>query len=174
MIKPREDESAALRGCLEVCRRCDALVESVAAESGEVYSVLGPHLRHCLDHFTSLLRGLSAGVVDYDARDRDEGMEDRPERFRAALAETVSKLGQIEPGDLERSLRVKQLAAPGAESAPVASTLERELIFLSSHTIHHLALMLHLAASRGVELPEELGVAFSTAAYRAGLEQPAH
>src|SRR5262245_29994906 len=32
---------------------------------------IGGHYRHCLDHFTSLLRALDADLVDYDHRERD-------------------------------------------------------------------------------------------------------
>jgi len=39
---------------------------------------IGGHYRHCLDHFTSLLRGLDAEAVDYDHRERDARIESQP------------------------------------------------------------------------------------------------
>ena len=47
---------------------------------------IGGHYRHCLDHFTSLLRGLDADTVDYDHRERDVRIESQP---GFALALTV-------------------------------------------------------------------------------------
>src|SRR2546426_12679960 len=39
---------------------------------------IGGHYRHCLDHFTSLLRGLDADEIDYDRRERDARLESHP------------------------------------------------------------------------------------------------
>ena len=58
---------------------------------------------------------------------------------------------------------------PGINLPPalMQSTVERELLFASSHAIHHVALVLRIAEKYGAHLPGELGVAFSTATYRA-------
>src|SRR5207248_1017721 len=40
---------------------------------------IGGHYRHCLDHFTSLLRGLDTDEVDYDHRERDARIESQPD-----------------------------------------------------------------------------------------------
>lgn len=162
--------SDAVRGCREVCRRCEQLVASIrAAEpaaAGRVWAAVGAHLRHCVDHFTAFFRGVPRGTVDYDARDRDPELEADPERMLAEFARIGLMLDRIALMPGNRELAVLQLAAPGAAPRPASSTLERELVFLSSHTVHHLALMIRLAAEHGVELPGELGVAFSTAACR--------
>jgi hypothetical protein len=171
MNQTTSTEATAVRGCLEVCRRCHQLVDELETSSttnaDEVYRMLGPHLRHCLDHFSQLFKGLDDGLIDYDTRDRDESLERNPNRFKSALADAMNKLQSVGADELHRPIQVLQQAAIGVGPTPLDSTLERELVFLSSHTIHHLALMVQLAASRGVEVSEALGVAFSTAAYRA-------
>jgi hypothetical protein len=43
------------------------------------------------------------------------------------------------------------------------------LAFLSGHTIHHIAIMVHAARAAGVEIPTRLAVAFSTEAQRDAL-----
>jgi hypothetical protein len=48
----------------------------------------------------------------------------------------------------------------------VESSIERELIFLSGHTIHHLALIDYILRSKGVAIGNAAGTAFSTAAYQ--------
>lgn len=161
---------AALDGCFEAIRRCLRLTDLVERESaarGEaLFAVFGPHLRHCLDHFTCLVRGLDAGEVDYDARDRDERLERDPGHFRTTLRRARERLERLEPEDLDRTLLVRQAAAPDGKVAVSSSNLERELVFVSGHTIHHVAIMQLLARERGIAVPEEFGVAFSTAQHR--------
>ncbi len=164
-----EGRAASLRGCLEACRRCGALLDAVAsdpASATERFGAVGPHLRHCLDHFVCLLDGLDSGTVDYDARRRDPRLERDPELFRLALDDVASRLRRLDPASLRRTVRVCQAAAPGGAVASVDSNLERELVFLSSHTIHHVAIMSLLARGLGADVPEDLAVAFSTEAHR--------
>ena len=172
MDSTSESVSSALQGCLEACRRCEVLVNLVLNERGgqDVFLSLGPHLRHCLDHFTCLIRGLETGIVDYDARDRSSTLETSPSALLNSLHQITAEVARLEGTTAVRSLDVVQLAAPGRSRQRVASTLERELIFLSSHTVHHLAVMVEIAAAWGLELPRALGVAFSTAAYLAQAE----
>jgi hypothetical protein len=63
-------------------------------------------------------------------------------------------------------LTVIQSAAPGRPPASSPSRLERELVFLSGHTIHHIAIMVIAARAAGVEIPLHLAVAYSTQAHR--------
>jgi hypothetical protein len=141
----------------------DHVIGSTAAE--RAYAAIGPHLRHCLDHFTCLLRGLDSGRVDYDGRDRDTQLESDPQAFRLALDAIVERLARLEPTTIARSLWIRQAAASGGEQVDSPSSLERELVFLSGHTVHHLAIMKLLAAMHGVLVPGDLDYAFSTAAY---------
>jgi hypothetical protein len=168
--------NSAVAGCLEVCGRCRTIVAGLSSAEGDglrIYPQLGPHLRHCLDHMVTLLRGFETGTIDYDDRDRDARLETDPREFLATLTGAEEGLRQLASSDLGRPVKVLQQAAPGIAPTPVDSTLERELVFLSSHTIHHLALMLYLARTAGLDLPVELGVAFSTASYQADAGAPA-
>lgn len=160
--------TAALKGCLEVCRRCQTVVETLAItdRGRSAYGAVGPHVRHCVDHFLAFFSGLSAGRVDYDARCRDREVEQDPGRALEILDLIGVRLESLAGADPERPLQVVQLACPEAAPSTVASSLDRELLFLSSHTIHHLALIVELATARGVDLPRSIGVAFSTARYR--------
>ncbi len=159
----------AVEGCLEACRRCDAVVESVLAQDPAAFAAVGPHLRHCLDHFTLLLEGWPTGEVDYDARERNERAERDPAVARDQLRGIARGLAAIPAGDLEREVRVTQSAAPGRPPLASTSRLERELVFLSSHTIHHIAIMILAARAADVAIPADLAVAYSTEAHRASL-----
>jgi hypothetical protein len=159
----------AVEGCLESCRRCEAVIAAVLEQDPGAYPSVGAHLRHCLEHYQLLLEGWRSGDVDYDARARDEKIERDPQAARGILAEIARALASIEAADLARAVRVTQSAAPGRPSVGSPSHLERELIFLSSHTIHHIAIMVLSARVAGIVVPGDLGVAYSTEAHRTSL-----
>jgi hypothetical protein len=166
---PPERAPDAIEGCLEACRRCDAVVASVLSQDPAAYAAVGPHLRHCLDHFNLLLDGWKTGAVDYDARARDERAERDPQLARDILRTITRELSALGPQHLGREIRVMQSAAPGRPPLASSSRLERELVFLSSHTIHHIAIMVLAARAAGVVIPADLAVAYSTEAHRASL-----
>lgn len=159
----------SVEGCLDACTQCTELVGALeegrygAAIPGN--SPIGSHMRHCIDHFRALFRGLAAGVVDYDARDRDPSLESDAAVFGRAILDVRRELEALRTEHLDRPLQVLQMVAPGTPAMPVASTLGRELAFVCSHTIHHLALVKVLASMGGGRFPEHLGVAYSTRAY---------
>jgi hypothetical protein len=116
-----------------------------------------------------LLDGWRSGAVDYDARHRDLSLEQDPRAVTRALNRIAGSLETIGHDDLPRELTVTQTAAPGRPPASSATCLERELVFLSGHTIHHIAIMVLAARAAGVEVPLRLAVAYSTEAHRESL-----
>jgi uncharacterized damage-inducible protein DinB len=165
-----QPSNPAVRGCLDACDRCERVIDAITPEmySGALpgrYAV-GSHLRHTIEHFQCFFAGITGGVVDYDARARDEDLEHRVDRFREVLDLMRDKLIQLDRESLSRPLRVRQIASLDSDPSEFDSTVARELAFLSSHTVHHLALVVHLCRELGVDLPEEISLAFSTAAHR--------
>ncbi|MCG3198431.1 MAG: hypothetical protein GHCLOJNM_02931 [bacterium] len=161
----------AVEGCILAIRRCLELVDLVGPD-GYMASVpgqgsVGAHLRHCLDHFACLFRGLECGAVDYDQRERDPLLEQDPERFREVAEHLLGRLLAMDEFEVELPVAVRMSASLGREPVTVASSVERELGFLSGHTIHHLTIMILIARVNGFQAPTDLGVAYSTAAYRA-------
>jgi hypothetical protein len=167
--KPHEHPLDTVQGCIEACRRCEMVVARVLDRNPEVFAAVGPHLRHCIDHFRLLLEGWPSGRVDYDARERDPRLERDSQSVLGALGAIVASLEAIGPADLSRPIVVTQSVAPGRPPQASPTCLERELAFLSGHTIHHIALMVLSARVAGVELPGELAVAYSTGAHRDAL-----
>ena len=159
----------SVQGCLEACERCESVLDAVSDDlfvSGkDGHQPIGAHLRHALDHLICFLRGLPEGVVDYDSRDREASLERDPALFREALEESKNALRALSKERLGDSVRIRQSASLGSEPVTVSSTVERELLFLSSHTIHHLAMLVFFCREEGIELPEETSLAFSTSAY---------
>ena len=164
---------ASVAGCLEACRRCESVVDAVVrhdgGRAGAAWRAVGPHLRHCVEHFRLLLEGLDSGRVDYDARARDPRLESDPEAMRGALKDISGALGGLRADRLQLALEVTQSAAPGRSPLTTPSCLERELVFLSSHSIHHIAIMALAARTAGASVPPDLAVAYSTEAHRSAL-----
>jgi hypothetical protein len=132
---------------------------------GVVPSSIGGHVRHCLDHIDALLRGAGDGLLDYDHRERGTDVE----RSRAVAMETIRRQERQlldfrwPPG--HRPLRLSVLVSPDAPPSVVLSSLDRELAFTLSHTIHHGALIAVMAKLLGVAVPPDFGYAPSTLAH---------
>ncbi len=165
-VIPQEQIPDVVAGCLEACLRCHAVVAAVVEHDPAAFPSVGPHLRHCVDHFGLLLDGWRSGSVDYDARPRDLRLERDPRAMRDALDAIACSLAAIRNGDLASPLTVTQSAAPGRPPMSSPTRLDRELVFLSGHTVHHIAIMVFAARAAGVELPSRLAVAYSTEAHR--------
>ena len=129
---------------------------------------IGGHYRHCLDHFTSLLRGLDADTVDYDHRERDVRIESQPGFALALTQQMRAQLERVPLGALDARVRARCEVSYAHGDSPVAgSTFGRELVFAIAHAIHHYALISVMARLMDAKLPEHFGVAPSTVAHNA-------
>lgn len=128
----------------------------------------GAHLRHVIDYYRCFLGGLAGRRIDYDARDRDPGIESSTEVAGAAIAAIVAGLDKLDASDAGTAVEVKVDTAAAAGSGLVwsRSSVGRELQFLLSHTVHHYALIAMTLRGAGIELGEDFGVAPSTLEYR--------
>jgi len=161
----------ALEGCIDSCCQCIGIAANLTTSqfvlAPEGFSSGGAHLRHCLDHFEALLDGWPARLVDYDARRRDPRIERDPLAFIKRMEFVVESLRSLSVTDTSSSLRIIQAPSISSTGACMSSTLERELVFLSSHCIHHLAIVRLMLSYAGIEIPREIGIAWSTARWEA-------
>jgi len=125
---------------------------------------VGNHLRHILDFHNCLLNGLVSNRINYDARQRDERVAtDRhfaAQKIRLLIRSLDNDARLIE----DREVLVQ---AEGSEEW-LRSTLSRELQALSSHTIHHFALIAIILRLHGIHLDPDFGMSPSTLRHRAG------
>jgi hypothetical protein len=130
---------------------------------------IGAHFRHVLDHYFAFLHGLARGRIDYDQRDRDPDIEADLHSAHAAARRVEAALAALPAATIEGPVLVNVAVATEAHGATVweRSTVQRELAFLLSHTVHHYALISLHARQQGVELGEDFGVAPSTLEHRA-------
>lgn len=160
-----------------VCASLAGLAAHVEAVSAEAYreacvdlsgSTMGAHVRHCLDHFLTLARGLRTGRFDYDDRDRALDVEcDRG--CAAALARRLSAelRAGLRAADLRRPVDVRTASSPDGEVAWQRSSLGRELQFVIGHTVHHAAMIAASCRGRGLATAPPFGVAPSTLRHNA-------
>jgi uncharacterized damage-inducible protein DinB len=128
----------------------------------------GGHLRHILEFYECFLAGLAKGRIDYDARKRDLSLETSRQAAQARIRILIRRL------ESERALRVDSLVCVRMEGSAgsritepfLVSSVGRELQVLSSHTIHHFALMAVSLRALGEPLEPDFGVAPSTLRYR--------
>ena len=125
-------------------------------------SGVGKHVRHILDFYERFLDGCD-GSIDYDARKRDARVEQDPGEASRRAAAYSGALALLEEETREHRVRVRTCTHGFSDgSVTVASSLERELAHLSSHTIHHFALIATILRIQGISPPEDFGVAPST------------
>jgi hypothetical protein len=153
----------------ELCEAVDVprFRESVVELHG---SSLGQHVRHCLDHVGAFLAGMMRGQIDYDARERDAGLEDDPAVAAAVARRFAGAIDEAMVGQRRRHrarVRVRCACGLSGEREWQKSSLGRELQFLVSHGVHHLAMVASSCRLHGVPVPEDLGVAPSTLRHRA-------
>ena len=129
---------------------------------------IGGHYRHCLDHFTSLLRGLDADEVDYDHRERDVRIESQPDFALMLTKQMRAQLERLPLGSLDSPVRARcEVSYARGDSPVTGSTFGRELVYAIAHAIHHYALISVMARLMEAKLPEHFGVAPSTVAHNA-------
>jgi uncharacterized damage-inducible protein DinB len=147
-------------------------LQTHAAPSFVYAQAVGPHVRHIIEHYEALLRHLDnahSNSVDYDARERDVAVQSQPEITQAKLRSVAARLeryAQHPKWQLDTPLQTcLQTGAAGQLQLTVPSSLGRELLFVSSHTVHHFALLGHYCKAAGLDLGHDFGKAPSTLAF---------
>jgi uncharacterized damage-inducible protein DinB len=144
-----------------------AVVESlddatyVSVRRDGVSGSIGAHVRHTLDHVAALLEPAAAGVIDYDTRRRGTDVETRKGRAAAELRRLARSLQSPELA-FDRRVELSAVVDPTGRRVRAETTLERELVFALSHTIHHQAIVALLLADAGRMTPARFGLAPAT------------
>ncbi|MCA1770763.1 MAG: DinB family protein [Halomonas sp.] len=149
---------AQLRGLL--CELIPATYQQSFGRDGR--HTLGKHVRHIIDHYDALLDGIEGGKerIDYEHRRREEILEQWPDQAAQRLVCIEASLQALDEKQLPTHLTLDYPF--GNDRLAFGSSIERELAFLASHTIHHMAILGLLAEQVGARLPESFGVHPST------------
>ena len=143
----------------------DGLDALIAALASAGYRVCGPTVRDGAIVYDDIAgtRDLPEGWIDYDRRQRNPALERERGAALAALASTAARLAALGERASDPELYVRQDGSGWSHSS-----LVRELGVLHSHAIHHYSLVALLLRECGADVPEDLGVAPATLAYRSG------
>ena len=126
----------------------------------------GVHMRHIIDHFQALIEGLETGLVDYNKRSRYSPVEEDPCAALRQWSIIEVWLERVCRLPVDTPLQVlTETSIEHTEYAQVPSTLARELVFVSSHAIHHFSLLAVLRSLQGKSAPENFGIAPATATF---------
>ena len=127
------------------------------------------HLRHIIEFYECFLDGLICSHVDYDSRQRDPSIERSRQAAMARIRSLIARLetAPVLMGDAILFVRVEDAESLGIRDPFLMSSVARELMTLSSHTIHHFALIATTLRGHGVAVEANFGVAPSTLAYQA-------
>ncbi|WP_086932773.1 DinB family protein [Agarilytica rhodophyticola] len=165
-------------GNIEAVDQGIGLIESLSDEQYQfvvtpyVKSTIGQHFRHVVDMFLAITAPKQEGLIDFDARRRGADIE-------TCRTTAIAELQQIKDWmvvclehisgrlpKLEQHVLVQtEVTIEETHSVTIPTTTLRELIFASSHAVHHYALISVIAKLQGVELDENLGVAPATATF---------
>ena len=137
------------------------LLESKDYTSGykpAFHSTIGAHFRHVLEHYRCFISQLETGVICYDRRERNALLETDIDFAARTLVQLTQALAQLGPESFRQSYQMADELSDGL----VATSLQRELLFLQSHTMHHYAIIGAMARAFGKQPKQGFGIAIAT------------
>lgn len=165
-------------GNIEAVDQGIGLIESLSDEQYQfvvtpyVKSTIGQHFRHVVDMFFAIVAPKDEDVIDFDARRRGADIETSRATALVELAQVKQWMNDClndisnRLDKLEHQVFVQtEVTIKETHSVSLSTTTIRELVFASSHAVHHYALISVIAKLQGVELDENLGVAPATATF---------
>lgn len=150
-----------LRQALTLLDRLDDLSYSTAPQTLAPHRA-GAHLRHVVEFYQCFLDGLENSHIDYDARRRDIALEVSRPAASTAIRAIIRTLETSQELRGERIVWVRVEDCQSTSDSFMESSISRELQVLSSHTVHHFALISVTLRMHGVELDPNFGMAPST------------
>ena len=152
----------------------DRLNDAVYATSPDGFAphCAGGHLRHIVEFYRCFLDGIDSFHIDYDSRRRDASIEKSRAAAAAAIRSIIERLETCPSlrADSILWVRMEDAADSDVGDSFMPSSTTRELQVLSSHTIHHFALIALTLRLHGVEMDPAFGMAPSTLRYLASKE----
>jgi len=131
---------------------------------------IGRHVRHILDMYLALKQGLQSGLVDYDLRARDSQLEKDLPAAKLGINQMLQWLRR-DLRETDTKVQIKTEVSIASEcSVEIESNLKRELSYLSTHTVHHLAYIAILAQNLGLRVDKSFGVAPATMSFQRSQE----
>lgn len=125
-------------------------------------STIGAHFRHVLEHYRCFFRQMTSGRFCYDERERDSVLESDQAYAKQTINELIMAFNTLDDSAFELSFVIEDEQSQG----PVVTTLQRELLFLQSHTVHHYAIIGAMTRAFGNQPADDFGVAIATRSHQ--------
>lgn len=159
-------------GCTEVLKQAENFLQSSTEESYNIIiepyfiSSCGEHMRHILDHFVAIMNMHKLGEIDYDKRQRGSNIETDISKALSQIADINNWISTLKLSELEKKHIMKtEVSVNSKACSTVSTTLGRELIFASSHAIHHFSIISIIMKMQNFEMKDDFGIAPATASY---------
>lgn len=149
------DSTRRVAECRTLLARAAAVSRELEPEQlgwrpeGLGFGAIGAQFRHIVAYCECFLRGLEPRQIDYDDRARDLDWEHDPDAVAGELERIAELLVRAEALDEQEPFDVLMDEPGAAATGWTRSSLGRELRFLASHAIHHLALIELMLHGRG-------------------------
>jgi DinB family. len=171
-------KTPVVQGNIEAVNQCLRFLARISSEQFTcvhrpiMSNSIGCHFRHILDMYRALITAMDnlheggPAIVDYDIRRRNAACEGELQLAKNELVEVLAWLQGLDISDQKSCCTVRtEVTAEETYSAEFASGMVRELVFVASHTVHHLAIISIAARLQGVPVEECLGVAPATVTF---------
>lgn len=149
----------------DVCRQVEHEHYSHPLETLSM-STVGQHIRHTLEFFICLERGVERGVVNYDKRQHDKIIE-TDKTLAISAIRTIKEFVTRVAGDKSLALEVGY-DLNSEKYVTIQTNFSRELVYNIEHAVHHMALIKIGVREIApyVQLPSDFGIAASTIRYK--------
>lgn len=129
-------------------------------------SSIGAHVRHILEFYSCVLRGVTTNQVCYDDRKRDENLETDRKFAIYTIDKISSKLNSVKENT--NIILVTNFSVVDDNLESLNSSLYREFAYGLEHSIHHQALIVVALKEFNMDslVPDGFGVASSTLRYK--------
>ena len=147
------------------------LEKSVFTNNANPYfsSGISRHFRHILDFYCCFTAGVNSRI-DYDARERSPDIENDQQSALRRAKKCIQELKALGSDTNEVLVRSSGPADTTTQNDPgdcwIHSSVDRELLYLFNHTVHHFAIIAIILRIQGFQPDPEFGVAPSTLRYQ--------
>lgn len=129
-------------------------------------SSAGAHMRHIIDHYLALMHR-EGNSVNYNIRHRFSDVENSTAEAIKQLDSIIDWLNNLDESTLNMPVEViSEISVSEQRDFAGHSTFGRELVFVSSHAVHHFFTLKLIAKMQNIDIDSGFGLAPATASYQ--------
>ena len=125
----------------------------VDSSIGPYHASIGIHIRHIMDVFDCVFKGIENGKIDLTARKRNNSVEENKELGLAYIESIIEELTKLDPNLFQKQIPVADNLGNGVFEADY--TIAAILIQAHSHATHHYASIGYILHQLEIELKDD-------------------